>query len=191
MSQSERRAAKPRRARRTKAEMQAEREQLEFKKNDVVEDDEDAEKPRRGRPRVNKFKEVETQGNTDVAPTPYQQIYNELQDDMKMLKEKSFEDDMMITNLRNTVSSLKRIRNEYDEKIIKCFFSHCNYSFFPNDLNGNLIFYYLCYYNYITLVSLYLKSKKNFYHNSTFKAISHSFFFLILFSETKITKRNC
>lgn len=71
--------------------------------------------------------------------------------------------------------------NEYDEKIIKCFFSHCNYSFFPNDLNGNLIFYYLCYYNYITLVSLYLKSKKNFYHNSTFKAISHSFFFLILF----------
>ena len=117
MSQSERRAAKPRRARRTKAEMQAEREQLEFKKNDVVEDDEDVEKPRRGRPRVNKFKEVETQGNTDVAPTPYQQIYNELQDDMKMLKEKSFEDDMMITNLRNTVSSLKRIRNEYDEKI--------------------------------------------------------------------------
>lgn len=60
---------------------------------------------------------METQGNTDVAPTPYQQIYNELQDDMKMLKEKSFEDDMMITNLRNTVSSLKRIRNEYDEKI--------------------------------------------------------------------------
>ena len=67
-----------------------------------------------------------------------------------------------------------------DESVIKASIQYCNYEFFPTDFNQEIVFDYLCEYNYLHLVELLLKTEgnKNIQNNNVF------FIFFLLCSFT-------
>ena len=51
------------------------------------------------------------------------------------------------------------LQKRFNENILAYSFHYYNYSYFPDDLNHKFIFYYLCEYNYCTLVDFLLKNR--------------------------------
>ena len=74
-------------------------------------------------------------------------------------------------------------RTTFDESFYSLFFQYHNYSYFPNDINDNSLFFLLCLYNYNKLVKLYLQIHQSEIEETIDQAISKSFL-LIMFNKS-------
>ena len=66
----------------------------------------------------------------------------------------------IIDNLSDESYENRLIQRNFFKNILSYSFHYCNYSFIPIDFNNKFIFYYLCKYNYIKLVKLFLNNNK-------------------------------
>ena len=66
-----------------------------------------------------------------------------------------------IANYFKNNFNFQKNENFDDESIVDFIFRYCNYSYFPDDFKQNNAFYYLCRYNYSTLVNLFIDENKN------------------------------
>ena len=66
-----------------------------------------------------------------------------------------------IANYFKNNFNFQKNENFDDESIVDFIFRYCNYSYFPDDFKQNNVFYYLCRYNYSTLVNLFIDENKN------------------------------
>ena len=54
-----------------------------------------------------------------------------------------------------------KLQTNFTENVVECIFQYSNYSFYPNDINKNFVFFHLCDYGYNKIVNLYMEMKKN------------------------------
>ena len=67
--------------------------------------------------------------------------------------------DYMINNMLNEENEIFSIGRNFSKNIYLYGFKYINYNYFPKDLNHKFIFFYLCQYDYLTLVQLFVKYK--------------------------------
>ena len=70
--------------------------------------------------------------------------------------------------------------NSYDENRINYCFHYINFAYFPNEIDNNLVFFYLCQYDYYNLAVIFLENKK-IDLNETVNAITFFYIFLVCF----------